>query len=122
MDKGRRSVGACPDGYQEGIPAGSCCTGAASLPDCDLERAVICDDEDGFWAQHCTKVYEHDRSQDHTRDRMPAVDNYVDDLKAPSKNCPDVASKLAEHGIHCDFKLAMTRKSRPCRGTLRVLI
>ena len=24
--------------------------------------------------------------------------------------------------IHCDFKLAVTRKSRPCRGTLRVLI
>ena len=23
---------------------------------------------------------------------------------------------------HCDFKLAVTRKSRPCRGTLRVLI
>ena len=24
--------------------------------------------------------------------------------------------------VHCDFKLAVTRKSRPCRGTLRVLI
>ena len=24
--------------------------------------------------------------------------------------------------IHCDFKLAVTRKSRPCRATLRVLI
>ena len=23
---------------------------------------------------------------------------------------------------HCDFKLAVARKSRPCRGTLRVLI
>ena len=30
---------------------------------------------------------------------MPAVDNYVDDLKAPSRDCPDVASKLAEHGL-----------------------
>ena len=30
---------------------------------------------------------------------MPAVDNYVDDLKAPRKDCPDVASKLAEHGL-----------------------
>ena len=68
VKEGRGSVGACPTGYQEGIPAGSCCTGAASLPDCDLERTVICDDEDGFWAQHCSKVYEHDRSLDHARD------------------------------------------------------
>ena len=29
---------------------------------------------------------------------------------------------FAVYKVHCDFKLAVTRKSRPCRGTLRVLI
>ena len=29
---------------------------------------------------------------------------------------------VLQGGRHCDFKLAVTRKSRPCRGTLRVLI
>ena len=37
---------------------------------------------------------------------------------------PKLASALGECLLptHCDFKLAVTRKSRPCRGTLRVLI
>ena len=33
-----------------------------------------------------------------------------------------VRSGCNDMDVHCDFKLAVTRKSRPCRGTLRVLI
>ena len=97
MEEGRGSVGPCPTGYQEAIPAGSCCTGAASLADCGLERAVICDDEEGFGLSIAPK-FMNMIVRCVTRG-LPSVDSYVDDLKTPSKDCPDVAFKLAEHGL-----------------------
>ena len=38
-------------------------------------------------------------------------------------SCGGLHLEYSDDGsLHCDFKLAVTRKSRPCGGTLRMLI
>ena len=67
---------------------------------------------------------------DHSSDTVMDVTDLAD-LDVYSELTTEGISRLkAQYGgghsnateRHCDFKLAVTRKSRPCRGTLRVLI
>ena len=56
--------------------------------------------------------------------RNPHLDRqeFFSRAQGEHENIDQLVAALVRLHDHCDFKLAVTRKSRPCRGTLRVLI
>ena len=49
---GRRPQRLSAPGHQEGVPAGPCCTKAATFPDCGLAGEDIRHDADGLWVEY----------------------------------------------------------------------